>query len=238
MNLLRCALYTDKVLTDNASKNSYETSTQDLQVFIQDVVATLLTDSSSMVKRSLLQDIIPLCLFFGAAKSNDLLLTHINTYLNDKDWELRSAFFDSVVGIATCIGGKSVEEYILPLVIQALSDAEENVIVNVLDSIRKLAELGLFKKVHIWELIGITYPLIVHSNVRIRQSESNFLAYTKLIRSDVIAFISVAVSRLPETDTWCIIYPQLTPLLSGQISRIDSDSLNEAVLPPVRLNLY
>ncbi|TIB65191.1 hypothetical protein E3P78_00691 [Wallemia ichthyophaga] len=139
----------EKMLLDGneSFENSYETSRQDLQVFIQDIVATLLTDSSSMVKRSLLQDIIPLCLFFGAAKSNDLLLTHINTYLNDRDWELRSAFFDSVVGIATCIGGKSVEEYILPLVIQALSDAEENVIVNVLNSIRKLAELGLIKKI-------------------------------------------------------------------------------------------
>ncbi|TIC20365.1 ARM repeat-containing protein [Wallemia mellicola] len=216
----------EKMLLDGneSFENSYEASSQDLQMFIQDAVATLLTDKSSMVKRSLLQDIIPLCLFFGPAKSNDLLLTHINTYLNDRDWELRSAFFDSVVGIATCVGGKCVEEYILPLVIQALADPEENVIVNVLNSIRKLAELGLFKKVHIWELIGMTFALLVHPNVCIRQN--------------VIEFISAAVSRLPETDTWCIIYPQLTTLISGQISRVDVDSLSEAVLPPLSRKLF
>lgn len=62
------------------------------------------------------------------------------------------------------------------------------------------------------------------------------MSIARLTGSDIIMFISVAVSRLPETDTWCIIYPQLTSLLSGQISSIDSDSLNEAALPPVRIN--
>ena len=43
------------------------------------------------------------------------------TYLNDRDWLLRYAFFDSIVDVAACAGGRSLEEYILPLMIQALS---------------------------------------------------------------------------------------------------------------------
>lgn len=43
------------------------------------------------------------------------------TYLNDREWLLRYAFFDAIVDVAACAGGRSLEEYILPLMIQALS---------------------------------------------------------------------------------------------------------------------
>lgn len=43
------------------------------------------------------------------------------TYLNDKDWMLRSAFFESIKGVGTFVGARSLEEYILPLMIQALT---------------------------------------------------------------------------------------------------------------------
>ena len=40
----------------------------------------------------------------------------------------KSAFFESVVGVGTFVGGRSLEEYILPLTLQALTDAEEFVV--------------------------------------------------------------------------------------------------------------
>jgi len=43
------------------------------------------------------------------------------TYLNDRDWLIRYAFFDAIVDVAAYTGGRSLEEYILPLMIQALS---------------------------------------------------------------------------------------------------------------------
>jgi phosphoinositide-3-kinase regulatory subunit 4 len=43
------------------------------------------------------------------------------TYLNDRDWLIRLAFFESIVDVAACAGGRSLEEYILPLMVQALS---------------------------------------------------------------------------------------------------------------------
>jgi phosphoinositide-3-kinase regulatory subunit 4 len=48
------------------------------------------------------------------------------TYLNDRDWLLRHAFFESIVDVAACVGGRSLEEYILPLMIQALSGELSN----------------------------------------------------------------------------------------------------------------
>ena len=94
----------------------------DLQAEIVDQVTTLLVDPSSLVKRATLHNnTAALCVFFGRQKTNDVLLSHMITYLNDRDWLLRFEFFDSIVGVAACVGKRSLEEYILPLMIQALS---------------------------------------------------------------------------------------------------------------------
>lgn len=34
---------------------------------------------------------------------------------------LYSAFFESIKGVGTCVGARSLEEYILPLMVQALT---------------------------------------------------------------------------------------------------------------------
>lgn len=94
---------------------------QELQNHIQDHLAALLMDPSSIVKRAVLHNISSLCVFLGRQKTNDVLLSHMITYLNDRDWLLRYAFFESIVDVAACAGGRSLEEYILPLMIQALS---------------------------------------------------------------------------------------------------------------------
>ncbi|KAF9011876.1 other/VPS15 protein kinase [Cyathus striatus] len=102
---------------------SYEASLQELQLTIQDHLSALLTDVSSIVKRAVLHDISSLCIFLGRQATNDVLLSHMITYLNDRDWLLRYAFFESIVEVAACAGGRSLEEYILPLMLQALCDA-------------------------------------------------------------------------------------------------------------------
>lgn len=94
---------------------------QDLQNNVQEQLSALLMDNSSVVKRAVLHNISSLCIFMGRQKTNDVLLSHMITYLNDRDWLLRYAFFESIVDVAACAGGRSLEEYILPLMIQALS---------------------------------------------------------------------------------------------------------------------
>lgn len=78
-------------------------------------------DPSPIVKRAVLYNISALCIFLGRQKTNDVILSHMITYLNDRDWLLRQAFFESIVDVAACAGGRSLEEYILPLMVQALS---------------------------------------------------------------------------------------------------------------------
>ena len=109
------------------------------------------------------------------------------TYLNDRDWLLRQAFFESIVDVAACAGGRSLDEYILPLMVQALSgeefpfvqgviltcaDVEESVVARVLSALTSLCELGLFQKMRIWELMSATLCFFYHPNVWIRQGLS------------------------------------------------------------------
>jgi phosphoinositide-3-kinase regulatory subunit 4 len=106
---------------------------QDLQSVVQEHLSALLMDPSSVVKRAVLHNISPLCIFLGRQKTNDVLLSHMITYLNDREWLLRYAFFESIVDVAVCAGGRSLEEYILPLMIQALSGTPITFIYCILD---------------------------------------------------------------------------------------------------------
>jgi phosphoinositide-3-kinase regulatory subunit 4 len=94
---------------------------QDIQSVVEEQATTLLVDPSSHVKRAMLSSVADLCLFFGRQKSNETVLSHIMTYLNDKDWMLRLAFFDGIVGVGAFIGIRAIEEYVLPLMLQALA---------------------------------------------------------------------------------------------------------------------
>lgn len=92
-----------------------------MQLEIEEQIVELLVDQRSVVKRAVLQNSSGLCVFFGRQKTNDVLLSHMITYLNDRDWLLRDAFFTSIVNVAAHVGPRSLEEYILPLMIQSLS---------------------------------------------------------------------------------------------------------------------
>ena len=104
---------------------TYDTALAELHTAIEDCAIAMLSDASSQVRRALLGggQIASLCLFLGRAKTAEVVLSHAITYLNDPDWRLRSSFFEAAVPLAACVGGRSVEEYILPLMLQALGGA-------------------------------------------------------------------------------------------------------------------
>ena len=64
---------------------SYDASMQELQGHIQELLSALLMDPSSIVKRA---DISSLCMFLGRQKTNDVLLSHMITYINSSRFNL------------------------------------------------------------------------------------------------------------------------------------------------------
>lgn len=99
----------------------YDSMLIEIQAVVEEQATTLLVDPSSQVKRAFIASIADLCLFFGRQKSNETVLSHIMTYLNDRDWLLRLAFFNGIVDVGAFIGIRAVEEYVLPLMLQALA---------------------------------------------------------------------------------------------------------------------
>lgn len=240
-------------------KIPYDSSLRDLQAFIQDQLVELLVDSSSVVKRAVLHNVSSLCIFLGRQRTNDLLLSHMITYLNDRDWLLRYAFFESIVDVAACVGGRSLEEYIFPLMVQALSgqsvlrlrwcatflnpcldfqDVEETVVARVLAALTSLSELGLFQRMRLWELMSATLGFLYHPNIWIREGASWPVSPSSLFltheTSGASAFIASATKHLPATDVWCILYPSLKHFLRSDVLLITEQSLLITMKAPVR----
>ncbi|KFY96483.1 hypothetical protein V498_02659 [Pseudogymnoascus sp. VKM F-4517 (FW-2822)] len=179
----------------------------------------LITDGDSSVKQAFLGSVPELCMFFGTADSNDIILSHLNTYLNGRDWELKCAFFETIVGVATFLGGVTLEEFILPLMVQALTDPEEFVVEKVLRSLGHMAELGLFQRSKTWELVDVVGRFTMHPNIWIREAAA--------------MFISSSTSFLSMADRQCIVLPLIRPYLKSDIRDFSELRLLDALKKPL-----
>jgi phosphoinositide-3-kinase regulatory subunit 4 len=100
----------------------------------------------------------------------------IISYLNARhDWELRCAFFSNIVGISAFVGMDSLERFILPCIIQALTDEEEFVIDKAVNILASLCELGLFLKHIMFNIVEKTAPMLSHPNMWIRYGRRDVL---------------------------------------------------------------
>ena len=79
------------------------------------------------------QDIGRFCRFFGKQRTIEFLLPVTTTFLNHRDWELRSAFFRAIVSVSSFVGMASLEP-LLPLTEDALTSM----------NIASLPRLGVF----------------------------------------------------------------------------------------------
>ncbi|KKF95724.1 Serine/threonine-protein kinase VPS15 [Ceratocystis platani] len=185
----------------------------------------LIEDPDVYVRRAFLTSAPALCLFFGPVESNDILLTHLNTYLNDRDWMLKCAFFDTVVGISTLVGVTALEQFILPLLMQALADPEEFVIQSAIHALAQLASLGLLSRPKIWELIDIISRCTMHPNLWIRQTSAEFIA--------------AACKYLSFADVRCILAPMLQPYMKVYTApRLTEIDLLDLLKKPLSRQVY
>lgn len=206
--------------------HNYDSELQALHEMVQQKVVTLLSDPENMVKQSLLDNgITRLCVFFGRQKANDVLLSHMITFLNDKnDWHLRGAFFDSIVGVAAYVGWQS-SSILKPLLQQGLSDTEEFVIYKALNALTCMCELGLLQKPHIYEFVSDIAPFLCHPNLWIRYG--------------AVGFITVVAKHLNVADVYCKLMPHLHPFLSQPIIQIDNELVLLSVLKsPVSRSIF
>ena len=209
----------ESATTDVSHQNSFDIAKLDLFEHFEAHTKALLTDGNASVRRAFLGSVSSMCVFFGSTKANDIILSHLNTYLNDKDWILKCAFFQTIVGVATFVGGKGLEDFILPLMIQALSDGEEFVVEKVISSFASMAELGLFDRSKTWEMIDIVARFLLHPNVWIREAAAHFVSSSTL-------FLSVA-------DLHCIVSPLIQPYLKALVTGYSEVQILDALKRPL-----
>ncbi|KXJ92435.1 phosphoinositide 3-kinase regulatory subunit 4 [Microdochium bolleyi] len=181
----------------------FDNARADLNQTFEAHAKALVEDPDASVRRAFLSSVPELCMFFGNAQSNDILLTHLNTYLNDRDWMLKCAYFDTILGIAPFLGSTGLEEFSLPLMVQAVTDPEEHVVHAALHSLAELANLGLLSKAKTWELVDVVGRFTMHPNLWIREAAAEYL--------------SSATRLLSPADVRCIVLPLVKPFLKGAI---------------------
>jgi phosphoinositide-3-kinase regulatory subunit 4 len=209
---------------DATYHNLYDVARIDLLEYFEVHTKALLTDTDASVRRAFLGSVSSLCVFFGNLKANEVILSHLNTYLNDRDWILKCAFFEAVVGVAAYVGSTNLEQYILPLMIQSMTEPEEFVVEKVIRSLAAMADLGLFQRSTTWDLLHITIGFLVHPNIWIREA-----AVSLVVKST--KFLSVA-------DIFSILTPLIRPYLKVKIVGFSEAELLDALKRPMSRNIY
>lgn len=207
-----------------AAPISYDSRRQTLIMEFQNQANILLTDKSTAVKKAFLKSITPLCIFFGRQLTNDVILTHLITYLNDPDPSLRRQFFDCIIGLGPFIGPTSLEQYILPLMQQALNDPEEYVVSKTFEAFASFAELGVLRKSEVWFILRLSVPYMIHPN--------------SWIRINVLRFLTACVTWMSPAELFCMLHPILRPFLDCDIFDFSQDNLIRSFKSPISRALY
>ncbi|CAG8933461.1 unnamed protein product [Penicillium salamii] len=204
--------------------NLYDVARVDLLEYFEAHTKALLTDTDASVRRAFLGSVSSLCVFFGNLKANEVVLSHLNTYLNDPDWILKCAFFEAVIGVAAYVGSLNLELYILPLMVQSMTEPEEFVVERVIRSLAAMADLGLFQRPTMWDLLHITAGFLVHPNLWIREAAVKFVVNSS-------KFLSIA-------DIHSILTPIIRPFLKIQIVGFSEIRILDALKRPISRSVY
>ena len=87
---------------------------------------------SSLAKRALLRHMTRLCIFFGKDLTESFFLPLFLTIINERDWELRHAFYEHIPELCAYLG-PAATEMIMPLFDgAAIFDLEELVVARAL----------------------------------------------------------------------------------------------------------
>ncbi|KAG6449305.1 hypothetical protein O3G_MSEX005972 [Manduca sexta] len=213
---------TQNMIDKEAANINYETELSALHEMVRSTVSYLLTDSQAVVKRALVENgITKLCIFFGKQKAaNDVILSHMVTFLNDKEEvALRGCFFEKVVGVASYVG-QHAAPILVPLLQQGLTDPSEWIIAKALRATTSLAELGLLPKQSLCDLVAESAVCLAHPNL--------------WIRHEVCGLVSCVASLLNPIDVNCKILPLVWPHLKHKLIQVErAELLLESLADPI-----
>ena len=190
---------------------------------IEEIIVLLLTDSNMWVKISLLNNVLSLCKHLGKEKTNDIILSHLITYLNDRNAILRLALVEAISGIAILLGPVTLEQYILPLLIQTLTDSEELVVTATLETLHDLCKTGLVNQTNIFAVAKEISPLLLHPNYAIHQFS-------------LVTLYDIS-QQLSKPDLYCNLYPIIRPYFGFEVE-FELDVMLDSCKRPVSRTVF
>lgn len=205
----------------------YDSARADLLVFFERHTKALVTDEDTTVRRAFLGSVSTLCVFFGETKANEVILSHLNTYLNDRDWDLKCAFLESVVQIAAYVGTANLEQFVLPLIVQSITDSEDSVADRALRSLTSMANLGLFTRPTVLDLLNTIIPFFAHPNIWLREAAVRFV-------------VTSATASFSPADKVSILLPLIAPYMTINIvdASLTESDIFKYLKPPLSRNVY
>lgn len=169
-----------------------------------------------------MQNPLTICLYCISA--NDIILSHITTFLNDEDKNLRGSFYDNIAGVAGFVGWQ-VSDILVPLLQQGFTDREEFVIAKSIKAVTILIELGHIKKPTVTEIIKDVACYLCHPNLWIRHEICGMIATTARILSAI--------------DVQCKVMPALVKFLKTPLIQVEKpDILLDCIQAPIPRQIY
>jgi len=222
-------------ISSQKSIATYNKELKALQKSFQSISYGILTDKEISVRVELMlsDDLVELCTFFGKQKTNEVIFSHLITFLNERiDFELRFSFYQCIRPIAAYLGIQS-SPVIKPLLQQGFTDAEETVINQSILTTAYLCNSQLMMKKTALELVSDAMPLIVHPNLSIRHS--------------MVQFVVNCSQMLSLAELNCRLLPMIRPFLKDDqrdnllyLSNTITDTslLLDSLVDPVPRSIY
>ncbi|WFD01244.1 non-specific serine/threonine protein kinase [Malassezia yamatoensis] len=193
------------------STESYDAQMEHLRYVAQEQTLLLLADNHTDVRRAIIQDFKSVCVLLGTDRVENSIMTHLLTYFNDPDWELRLALFHALDQLADLLPSKTIQRVVYPLMMQALGDEEEMILVEAVHKLGNILQLHLLSYEQRQEIVKHIASLLGHPTYCIRLAATQFLAN--------------AVEQLSPFQAWMEIYPFVRPQLRCEISTITQESI-------------
>lgn len=194
--------------------------------FVNDTARFLLVDKVTIVRRSLLANADALCSVLRKQGTNDIILLHAITYLNDKDPHVRMDLFRFIAKVAPLVGVATIEQYVAPLMMQSLCDPREDLVGLILQSLGTMIEIGLIRlKSLLGSIIPTCAKFLIHPNV--------------YIRTQTLILVANTAKHLSPAQCYCLLRPQIGSYLVGEVdSFTDYGTLAESLKSPITQAVY
>lgn len=190
-------------LCNSASNASFDEDMRTLQEYAQEQLHRLVADVSTQVRRAVLVSAPELFPLLGHERLPGIL-SHVLTYLNEDDAELRATFFQTMSRLVPVLGAHWVQKYIHPLLLRSLSDSHDRVLVQLLQYIQ--ISMNSSNRRDTLEALPYIATFLCHPNSWVREAAVGVLAH--------------AAENFSITEKWMHVYLFLRPFLRCDLDTI------------------